>query len=47
MTTKKVRILWPPKSLYETINTPQAWKAHPGSPLWNYDGQFIWIVKEV
>lgn len=36
---------WPPNSLYETLNTPAMWKKYPGSPEWNYDGQFIWIVE--
>lgn len=36
---------WPPETLYQTICTPEAWRKHPGSPAWRYDGQFMWIVK--
>lgn len=41
-----IQNLFPPSTLYNTLNTPEAWRKHPGSPAWKYDGQFIWIVKE-
>lgn len=35
----------PPISLYETMFTAEAMRSVPGSPIWCYDGQFIWFPK--
>ena len=37
---------FPPNTLYLTICTPTAYKLAPGSPTWQYDGQFIWLPKK-
>jgi len=36
---------FPPTTLYATICTPAAYAKRPGSPTWQYDGQFIWMPK--
>lgn len=38
---------FPPDTLYQTICTPEAWRKVPGAPYWKYDGQFIWLPRNI